>query len=61
VVEEEVGKCSKNQDPSLPTLGQQDLKVKEFVVQKEVPFEGCNTRDKEIGDVSITTAPMTVT
>jgi hypothetical protein len=26
--------------------------VKEFVVEKEVPFEGCKTRDKEIGIVS---------
>jgi hypothetical protein len=31
--------------PSLPTLGQQDLKVKEFVVEKEVPFKGCKIRD----------------
>jgi hypothetical protein len=59
VVEEEVGTCQRNQDPSSPTLGQQDLKLKKFVVEKEVPFEGSKTRDKEIGVVSIANAPMT--
>ncbi len=59
MVEDEVGTCQRNQDPSLPTLGQHDLKVKKFVVEKEVPFEGSKTKDKEIGVVSIATAPMT--
>lgn len=59
VVEEEVGTCQRNQDPSLPTLGQHDFKVKIFVVEKEVPFEGSKTRDKEIGVVSIAITPMT--
>jgi hypothetical protein len=48
VVEEEVGTCQRNQDPSLPTQGQQDLKVKKIVVEKDLPFEGSKTRDKEI-------------
>jgi hypothetical protein len=35
------------------------LKLKKIVVEKEVPFEGSKTRDKEIGVVSIATALMT--